>query len=183
MFKKTIRFTDFNGDEVEEDFYFHLSKAELLQMAADGNAMKNRLARIIARGDGKAILGEFRDLIQMSVGVRSEDGKRFIKDRDAKSRLLDSPAFDELLMELATDADASVVFVQELIPEKMQKEMTKHLEAQKVGEAPSPFGEDPLKVEENDERPAWLRENRNPTPQELQNMSKQELQLAFQHRK
>jgi hypothetical protein len=182
MFKKTICFTDFNGDEAEEDFYFHLSKAELLQMAAEHKAMQDRLRRIIAAGDGKAILGELRELIQMSVGVRSEDGKRFIKDKDAQSRLLDSPAFDELLMELATDAGASVVFVQQLIPEKMQKEMAKHLEAQKTGAAPDPFGEDPLKVEENP-TPAWLREDRNPTPQELQNMSKQELQLAFQRRK
>ena len=32
MFKKTITYTDFNGNERTEDFYFHLSKAELAEM-------------------------------------------------------------------------------------------------------------------------------------------------------
>lgn len=178
MFKKTITYTDFNDTEVTQDFYFHLSKAELLAMAADGNAIMERIQRIISANDGPAILNEFRGLIKEAAGVRSEDGSRFIKTDEAKSVLMDSPAFDELLMELATNADASAAFIRELIPEKMQKEMREQLGKQGT-EVPDPF----KSYEPTDLRPAWLKEDRNPTDQELMNMSPDELRLAFQHRK
>ena len=32
MLKKTITYTDYNGMERTEDFYFNLSKAELMEM-------------------------------------------------------------------------------------------------------------------------------------------------------
>lgn len=177
MFKKTIQYEDFNGNTREKDFYFHLSKAELLELAADGDSMMERIKRIIAAKDGKAIINEFRQLIKMSVGMRSEDGERFIKDREAQSHLLDSPAFDSLLMELCTQTNASVEFVTQLIPEKMRKEMQKAVEAQKDkrpdGTIPDPF------KEAEDDRPAYQRENRHPTNAEMLSMSKQELAAAF----
>jgi hypothetical protein len=178
MFKKTIKFEDFNGQEQTQDFYFHMSKAELLTMAAGGNQMMLRIQRIIDSNDGRAILKEFRDIIEASIGMRSEDGSRFIKDEAAKSALMDSPAYDELLMELCTNAEAASQFVKELIPEKMQEEMRKHLAQGQKQDAPDPFKE----AEDDDPRPAWLKENRNPTEQELRNMTKEELQMAFRHR-
>lgn len=175
MFKKTIVFTDFNGDDQSQDFYFHMSKAELLAMAADNSAMVNRIQRIIEAKDGRAILQEFRELIEMSVGIRSEDGSRFIKDSSAKSQLMDSPAFDELLMDLATNAEASAEFVRQLIPEKMQEQMREQLAKQ--------ADVDPFKNPvDGDPRPTWLKEGRTPTEQELQTMSREEMAMAFRHR-
>lgn len=171
MFKKTISFEDFNGNQKKHDFYFHISKAELLEMASAGDAMQKRLQRIIAAKDGSAILQEFRDLIKLSVGVRSEDGQRFIKDAEAQSTLFDSPAFDELLMELATDAHASAEFVKQLIPEKMQKAMLDKL--QESQGAPDPF------ADKEDDRPAYQREHRHPTDSELHEMSKKEMAEAM----
>lgn len=179
MFKKTITFRDFNDQEQTQDFYFHMSKAELLTMAADGNAMMARIQRIIDAKDGRAILQEFRDIIEASIGMRSEDGSRFIKDQAAKSALMDSPAYDELLMELCTSADAASQFVRELIPEKMQEEMRKHLTQGQKEEDRDPFKQPTA----DDPRPIWMKEERNPTHQELMNTSAEELRLAFQHRK
>jgi hypothetical protein len=177
MFKKTVTYQNFNDETVSKDFYFHMSKAELLEMAADGNVMMERIKRIIAANDGKAILKEFRELIWASVGIRSEDGNRFVKDNDAKRELFESPAFDELLMELATSADAGADFVRQLIPEKMQKEMQKQLEKQQGTEtAPNPF------ADKEDKRPAWEREHRHPTDAEVREMSKEELVRAIQFR-
>jgi hypothetical protein len=181
VFKKVIKFEDFNGNEQTQEFYFHLSKAELLAMAADGNAMMARIQRIIDSKDGRAILNEFRELIKEAAGVRSEDGSRFIKTPEAKSVLMDSPAFDELLMELATDAEASAKFVRQLIPQKMQDEMHKKLREGAPNQQPTP-GPDPF-AETEDPRPAWMKEHRNPTQQELMNMGLDEMRLAFQHRK
>lgn len=179
MFKKTIKFIDFNQQEQTKDFYFHMSKAELLELAADGNAMLKRIERIIAAQDGKAILKEFRELIWAAIGVRSEDGARFVKDSAAKAQLFESPAYDELLMELCTDAEASAAFVNNLVPETMRKEMQKQLELKKGAETVDPFKQ----PAEDDPRPAWLKEGRNPTQQELMSMSKEEMLQAFQHRK
>lgn len=183
MFKKTINYRDFNGEDRSADFYFHMSKSELLDLAANGNVMMERLKRIIAANDGKAILKEFRELIWMSVGVRSEDGQRFIKDSAAKGQLFESPAYDELLMELCTKAEAGAEFVKQLIPEKMQKEMQEQLKAQQkegVETVPDPFKQ----PAEDDPRPQWMKEERNPTDQELRDMNNiDELRLAFQFRK
>jgi hypothetical protein len=169
LFKKTIEYTDFNDNKTSKDFYFHMSKAELLAMAADNGDMMNRIQRIIDAKDGRAILKEFRDLIEMSVGVRSKDG-------EAKSQLLDSPAYDELLMELATNANASAEFVRQLIPEEMQEQMRNQLAAQKQDETPNPF------AKQEDNRPAWMKEHRNPTHSELKMMDLEEMRLAFQNR-
>lgn len=179
MFKKTIEYEDFNGQRVTKDFYFHMSKAELLEMAADGNVMLERIKRIIESKDGKAILKEFREIIWHSVGVRSEDGARFVKDNDAKRQLFESPAYDELLLELCTDAEASSQFITQLIPEKMQKEMQAQLEKQGTTETVDPFKQ----PADDDPRPVWMKEERNPTQEELRGMNAEELRLAFQHRR
>lgn len=179
MFKKSITFEDLNGESQTQDFYFHMSKAELLALAADGNAMMTRIERMTKTSDSKAILGEFRDLIAMACGIRSEDGARFVKTPDAQSILMDSPAFDELLMELCTDADAAADFVRQLVPEKMQKEMQDRLKNVKTSDVPDPFAQ----PANDDPRPVWMKEERNPTQQELRDMSADELRLAFQHRK
>lgn len=178
MFKKTITFEDFNGIKQTQDFYFHLSKADLLAMATDGNAMMARIQGIIDAKDGKAILSELRDFIELAAGLRSEDGSRFIKTSEAKSVLMDSPAFDELLMELATNTDASVEFVQQLIPQKMQDELKAQLEKNVKSDQAVP---DPFK-EQEDLRPAWMKEHRHPTKEELLGMSAEELKLAFRNR-
>ena len=170
MFKKTIKFEDFDGNEQTEDFYFHISKTEFLAMAADGDDMKKRIERIVAEKDGKKIIHEFRELIKLSVGVRSEDGKRFLKDEVSQSTMIDSPAFDELVMELATSAGAASEFVSNLLPEKMQKEM---LEQLKKSDAADPL------AEPEDTRPAYQKESRHPTDKELGEMTKPEMAAAM----
>lgn len=179
MFKKTIRFTDFNGVEVEKDFYFHLSKAELMAMAHEANSLQARIQRLIAAQDGRAILNEFREIIKEAVGVRSEDGSRFIKSDEAKSQLLDSPAFDELLMELSTNANASVEFISQLVPEKMRDEMLEQLKKQQ--DQPDPFKDPAQFSDPKDDRPAWMKELRKPTREELMNMPREELLQAFRN--
>lgn len=179
MFKKTIKYEDFNGVDREEDFYFHLSKAELIEMAAGGD-LQERLERIIATKDNRSIFDEFRRLLRLAAGVRSADGKTFDKSPEAKARLMDSPAFDELVLELCMSANAAMEFVQNLLPEKMQKELR-----EKIGTVDNTQSEDGRNVmgnvDKNNPRPQWLKENRKPTDMELREMSTEELQLAFRH--
>jgi len=175
MFKKTITFTDFNGDTQTKDFYFHLSKAELAAMGAGGDAMMSRIQRIIDAKDGLAILEEYRNLIRLACGVRSEDGQRFIKTPETQSDLLDSPAFDELLMELFTTTTAATEFIEQLVPKKMLKEMTATAE-----KAIDPFVETDRRTHSSDDnRPAWLKEGRTPTHADLVKMTPEQLREVF----
>lgn len=178
MLKKTIKFKDYNDVEKTKDFYFHFSKAELMVMAANANSLQTRMRRIVDAQDGAAILSEFRDLVKIAVGTRSDDGELFIKDDNAKNQLLFSPAFDVIVMELATNADGAAEFMRALVPEELQKEMIAELEAaaKAKGHNPDPF------IEPKDTRPAWDREDRQPTEDELRSMSKEEMQKAFRTR-
>jgi hypothetical protein len=168
MFSKTIKFKDYNGNEQEKEFYFHLSKSELAMLSAGSDDMKAKLERMIKAKDNAAILKELRDLIKLAVGVRSEDGERFIKDADAQSQLLDSPAFDELLFELFVGTNTNEFFLK-LVPEEMQKELEEFISKQ---------GGDPFK-EPEDTRPAYQKENRKPTDAEQRAMTRAELAEAW----
>ena len=108
MLKKTLTYSDLDGNPVTEDFYFSLSKAEIAEMelSYDGG-LQTHLKRIVANKDGAAIIGAFKNILTSSVGRRSEDGRRFIKSDEITQEFMQTDAYSELFMELVTDADAS----------------------------------------------------------------------------
>lgn len=171
MFKKTITFTNFNGEKITKDFYFHLSKAELVRMGAD-STMEERLNRMISAKDNVAIMQEFEQLIRLAVGIRSEDGNSFIKSPEAQAQFMFSPAYDELLVELVTNADAAVDFVQQLLPEKMQKELREQMGIKSDTTAETDNRPGP-------QMPDWIREQREPSLVELRNATPEQMQMAF----
>lgn len=126
MLKKTISYVDFNGDKVSEDFYFHLSKAELieLEMSRSGG-LQEWLQRIIEAEDGKAIIAEFKNIILSSYGQRSADGKRFIKNQTLRDEFESTEAYSTLFIELVTDADKASEFVRGVIPQDLAEEAAK----------------------------------------------------------
>lgn len=137
MIKKTITFKDFNDEEVSEDHYFHLSKAELieLEMSVDGG-FSEWLKAIVAAEDGKTIMTEFKKIILSAYGVRSDDGRRFIKTQDLRDMFESSEAYSVLFVELVTDADAASAFVNGLVPADMAKEAAEVAAASSTGLTP-----------------------------------------------
>ena len=106
MLKKTITYQDFNGDEVSEDFFFHLSKAELVEMElSHEDGLSEALQRIIAAQDGKGIITEFKNIILGAYGKRSSDGKRFVKNATIREEFESSEAYSTLFMELVTNTE------------------------------------------------------------------------------
>ena len=70
MIKKTMTYTDFNGTERTEDFYFNLTKAEVMEMEmSTKGGLAEMIQRIIAAQDQPAIIKIFKDLIIRSYGV------------------------------------------------------------------------------------------------------------------
>ena len=117
MLKKTMTYTDYNGNERTEDFYFNLSKAELAEMelSTDGG-VEQSIRKIVNAKDNKKIVEEFKKLILKSYGEKSDDGKRFIKSKELSEAFSQTEAYSDLFMELATDADAAADFVNGIIP-------------------------------------------------------------------
>lgn len=124
MIKKTITYTDYNGVERKEDFYFNLTKAEIMEMEmSTKGGLAEMIQRIVAAQDQPAIIKIFKDLIVKAYGVKSLDGKRFIKNDDVLDEFVQSEAFSQLFMELATDADAASKFVNGIVPADMAKQI------------------------------------------------------------
>ena len=89
MFKKTIKYTDFDGVERKEDFYFNLTKAELLemQMSIDGG-LKGYLERIVKTQSQPELVKMFKEIIMKAYGEKSPDGKRFMKSDEIRQKLI-----------------------------------------------------------------------------------------------
>jgi hypothetical protein len=145
VLKKTVTYEDFNGEEVTEDLFFHLSKAELieLEMSHQGG-LSEALKRIIAAEDGKAIIAEFKNIILSSYGKKSADGRRFIKNNTIREEFESSEAYSTLFMELVTDTDAAIEFINGMVPAAMVEEAgTAINKGATVTELPKPVVEEP----------------------------------------
>lgn len=130
MLKKTIKFVDYNGVEREEDFYFNLTKAEISEMELEiPGGMSEMLKRITAAKDTPSLVKIFKDLILRSYGVKSDDGRRFIKSDELKTEFSQTEAYSNLFMELATNADAASAFINGIVPSDIAKESAKQLTA------------------------------------------------------
>jgi len=117
MLKKTITYQDYNGNEITEDFYFNLSKAEVTEMELSRTGgLSKYIERIVAAKDVPAIINEFKYLVLKSYGVKSEDGKRFIKSEELSQAFAQTEAYTELFVELVSDAEAAAKFVNGIIP-------------------------------------------------------------------
>lgn len=117
MIKKTISYTDYDGNQRTEDFYFNLTKAEVVEMeASETGGLKNMLDSIIKTNDTKRLIEVFKNIIQKSYGEKSLDGKRFIKNKEVLDNFTQTEAYSELFMELATNAESATAFVNGIFP-------------------------------------------------------------------
>ena len=117
MLKKTITFTDYNGTSRTEDFYFNLTKAEITEMEmGTSGGLAEMIKRIVAAQDAPAIIKVFKELILKAYGVKSPDGRRFIKSKELSDEFEQTEAYSELFMELAQDADKAAEFVNGVVP-------------------------------------------------------------------
>ena len=128
MLKEQIKYTDFNGMEREEDFYFNLTKVELMRMQANvQGGLEAKLKRIIAANDGAAIMETVEDLIRRSYGKKTLDGG-FIKRPEYVDEFVSTEAYSELFMKLVTDAKATTAFVKGILPSDMQAQIAQKIE-------------------------------------------------------
>ena len=118
MLKKTITYTDYNGSERTEDFYFNLTKAEIMEMElSTSGGLAEMIQRIVKAQDAPAIIKIFKELVLKAYGEKSPDGKRFIKSEEISTAFSQTEAYSQIFMELATDSDAAAAFVNGIVPD------------------------------------------------------------------
>ena len=124
MIKETITYTDFNGTTRTEDFYFHLNKAEVtkMEMGVKGG-LAEKIKRIVAAEDTPAIIEVFEDLIKKSYGIKTLDGRGFMKTKEALDEFMATEAYSELFMKLATDDEAAARFINGVVPADLSKQI------------------------------------------------------------
>lgn len=125
MLKKTITYTDYNGEVRKEDFYFNMTRAEVTEMelSIDGG-LSDMIKRVTEAKDVPSIIKIFKDLVLRAYGVKSPDGKRFIKSKELSEEFSQTEAYSDLFMELATDSTAAAAFVNGIMPQDMQAKST-----------------------------------------------------------
>lgn len=121
MLKKTITYKDYNGVERTEDFYFNLSKAEIMEMelSVDGG-WTEMVKKVASAKDGPTIMKIFKDVIGKAYGEKSADGKYFEKSDEISRRFFQTEAYSDLFMELVTDAKKAADFMNQIVDSDVQ---------------------------------------------------------------
>ena len=134
MYKKTVTYEDYNGVQRTEDFYFALSEAELteMQLGVDGGYAA-MIDKIVKAKDTPALIKIFKELLLKSYGIKSDDGRRFIKSEELSREFTQTPAYSDLYMMLATDDKQASAFIKNIMPAKL---VAKANELEKQGKIP-----------------------------------------------
>lgn len=126
MLKKRIKYTDYDGEVREEDFYFNLNKAEIIEMELSTvGGLKQMIEKITDSKDMPQLIALFKELIIKSYGEKSPDGKRFVKSRELSDAFMQTEAYSELFMELATNDESAAEFVNGIIPADLAADVAK----------------------------------------------------------
>lgn len=120
MLKRQITYTDFNDQEVTDTFYFNISKNELIELEVEyKGGFTALIERITETMDPKRLVDEFKRIILLAYGEKSEDGKRFIKSDELRAEFETHAAYQTLFTELATSDGAAAEFIAAVLPADM----------------------------------------------------------------
>ena len=126
MLKKEITYTDYNGTERTESFFFNLTQAELTEMEmSTTGGLTEMIKRIVSAQDTPAIISIFKKLILKAYGVKSDDGRRFKKSEELSKEFSETEAYSILFMELATNEKSASEFINGIIPSEAAKIVAK----------------------------------------------------------
>lgn len=120
MTSKTVTYKDWNGMDRTETFYFHFSQAELMEMeiSQDGG-FSERVKKIAAANNLPDMLKIWKNFVLDAYGIKSEDGRRFMKNEEIRQSFVECPAYSIIFMELATNTEAASNFINQVVPADM----------------------------------------------------------------
>ena len=119
MRKQTITYTDLNGMERTEDFYFNLSKTELLTLNLEHVNLREKMVKFVQEKNSLGIIKFITDIIYKAYGIKSEDGRRFEKSQALSDAFIQSPAYEVLFMDIIEGKVDPIEFVKGVIPQDL----------------------------------------------------------------
>lgn len=126
MIKKTFTYTDFNGVERTDECWFHLSKAEIIEMEMSTvGGLTTMINKIVATQDAPSMFRIVKELVLKAYGEKSADGRRFVKSPELSEAFSQTEAYSQLIMEFMTDAEAAAKFINGIVPADVAKEAAK----------------------------------------------------------
>lgn len=130
MLKKTVTYVDFDGNKRTEDFYFNLMKSELVDMqwSCEGG-VKAMIEKIIQEKNEPRLIELFKEIVLKAYGEKSPDGRRFIKTEDVQLAFSQTQAYSDIFMELATDANSAINFVNGIMPADLMTKIDANTES------------------------------------------------------
>ncbi len=121
MLKKLIPYKDWNRVDRKENFYFNLTKTELIEMElSTTGGMRELLRTIMEKQDIPKLMKAFKEIILKAYGEKSADGRVFNKSPELSAAFEHSPAYDVLYLELINDANKAAEFITDIMPADMR---------------------------------------------------------------
>lgn len=118
MLKETRTYTDFNGVERTEDFYFNMTEAELMELElGTTGGLSEMINKITATKDAPQIIAIFKKIVLLAYGEKSADGRRFAKSDEIREGFAQTQAYSDIFMELATNEQKATAFIKGIMPE------------------------------------------------------------------
>lgn len=178
MIRKTITFTDIDGNVVTDDFYFNLTEAEMLELQlSHKGGFQETLQYLISSDDQAGIFQAIKTVILAAYGERGENGRQFIKTKERAEAFSHTEAYSNLFMELGTNAKNAAEFMTGLMPAKVQEKLREdgdikvpqdHKPSEKIVEIPF---EPEVKTPQEPEKTEF----KTISPLEARNMPQEEL--------
>lgn len=141
MIKQSITFTDWDGVEQTEEFYFHLSKLEIaeLENSRDGG-LSDHIQKAMASEDARLVFEELKEVVLKAYGERSADGKNFRKTDALREQFAATEACSELIFGFLTDPESFFTFVQGVLPKNLDRDLAaiQAKQAASSGSTPEP---------------------------------------------
>lgn len=139
MIKRTINYTDFDGNQREEVVYFNMTRTELMAYSFNlpGDLTEELKdpekvnveevgAKLLEKMGQSGIFEFVKDLVFRAYGEKSEDGRRFIKSEQLSTEFTQTLAYDEFIMDLFSgDGTKASEFINGLIPADMASKLGK----------------------------------------------------------
>lgn len=126
MYVKPITYTDYDGVQHTDKFYFNISKAELIEMdASETGGLTKRLQEIVDANETADIFKRVKSIILKAYGRKSPDGKRFIKSPEMSQEFEQTEAYSELIMEFMQNPKSFEEFMRHTLPKVDVEETTK----------------------------------------------------------
>ena len=117
MIKLTYTFKDYNDNERTEDYYFDLRQDELVKLEySTKGGLSEKIKKLINAQDIPEIIKVFDEVIIASYGVKSADGREFVKDPEVTRAFMQTKGYEKLFMDFVTKEGFAANFFNNLIP-------------------------------------------------------------------